>query len=309
MESCLTFDPLYKERIWGGRELETVFGRALPRNATVGESWELVDRAADQSVVNDGEWRGRTLHELWLENRAEVFGENCRGNRFPLLVKILDTAEALSVQVHPPLEVAQTLAGEPKTEVWYFVRTATGAGIYAGLKPGVDRQSFERALHEGVVEQVVHRLATEPHAFIYIPSGRLHAIDAGNLIFEIQQNSDTTFRVFDWNRVGPDGKKRELHVTESLACIDFDDHAPSLGSASGEQLVHCDHFRIERWHLREGRPANDERAFAVFQCVQGRVATGGREFGPGDLFFIPAAYWSEKIQGLTNDSIVLRTRL
>jgi mannose-6-phosphate isomerase len=309
MESCLTFEPLYKERVWGGREMETVFGRSLPPNATIGESWELVDRAADQSVVNSGEWRGRTLHELWLENRIEVFGENYRGDRFPLLIKILDTAEALSVQVHPPLEVAEAFAGEPKTEVWYFVRTATGAGIYAGLKPGVDRQSFERALHEGVVEQVVHRLITEPHAFIYIPSGRLHAIDAGNLLFEIQQNSDTTFRVFDWNRVTRDGKKRELHVTESLACIDFDDHAPSLGKASGEQLVHCDHFRIERWHLREDRPANEEPAFAIFQCVQGRVATGGREFGPGDLFMVPAAYWSEKIQRLTNDSIVLRTRL
>jgi mannose-6-phosphate isomerase len=309
MESCLTFDPLYKERIWGGRELETVFGRSLPPNVKIGESWELVDRATDQSVVNSGAWRGRTLHELWLGNRAEVFGQNYRGNRFPLLIKILDSAEALSVQVHPPLEVAETFAGEPKTEVWYFARTATGAGIYVGLKPGIDRQSFERALNEGIVEQVVHRIATEPHSFIYIPSGRLHAIDAGNVIFEIQQNSDTTFRVFDWNRVGADGKKRELHITESLACIDFDDHAPKLGEAVGEQLVHCDHFRIDRWHLQAARPANEERAFAIFQCAQGRVATGGREFGPGDLFLIPAVCWGEKIQALTDDSIVLRSRL
>ncbi|MBV9998184.1 MAG: class I mannose-6-phosphate isomerase [Verrucomicrobia bacterium] len=288
MESCLTFAPVYMPRVWGGRALRTIFNRKLPVEKPIGESWELVDRADAQSVVNHGDLAGTTLHELWQERRSEVFGAGLAGERFPLLVKILDAATVLSVQVHPPAAVAQKLAGEPKCEIWYFVQASPGAAIYSGLKGGTTREGFERALADGSVVDCLHRLATRAGEFIFIPSGRLHAIDAGNVIFEIQQNSDTTYRVFDWNRLGLDGKPRRLHVDESLAAIDFDDHEPGLGQAEGEQLVHCRHFRVERWQLQTERRAHEPGHFAVFQVAQGVVRCGGRLFNAGDLFLVPA---------------------
>ncbi|MBV9489678.1 MAG: class I mannose-6-phosphate isomerase, partial [Verrucomicrobia bacterium] len=287
MESCLTFTPVYMPRVWGGRGLETVFDRPLPPGVAIGESWELVDRPEAQSVVDRGALAGATLHELWRKRREEIFGAGLAGSHFPLLIKILDAADVLSVQVHPPLAVAEKLRGEPKCEVWYVVDAKPRAAIYVGLKHGVDRQRFQDSLANGSVASVLHRLPTRTDDFIFVPSGRLHAIDAGNIIFEIQQNSDTTYRVFDWNRVDANGVARELHVEASLAAIDFDDHEPALGHAKGELLVECHHFRVERWQLEAERPAQTRGGFAVFQVARGRVRCGGRTFNPGDLFLVP----------------------
>src|SRR3954453_17998180 len=145
----LVFEPLFKERVWGGRRLETVFGKKLPPGAQIGESWEIVDRAEAQSVVRQGPWRGRTLHELWCEHRAEIFGDDVPdAPRFPILAKILDAEDKLSLQVHPGAEVASRFGGEPKTEMWYFAAAADGAEIFAGFRSGVTRDDFAAALDQ-----------------------------------------------------------------------------------------------------------------------------------------------------------------
>jgi len=309
MRECLTFAPLYMQRLWGGSALETTFRRSVPVGGPIGESWELVDREDAQSVVDFGPWHGTTLHDLWTRHRLEVFGEGFGEPRFPLLVKILDASEMLSLQVHPPEHVAGRLQGEPKSEVWYFVTTRPGAGVYAGVKHGTTKAGFKSALDSGSIEHLVHRVETFADTFLFVPSGRLHAIDGGNILFEIQQNSDTTYRVFDWNRPGLDGKPRQLHVTESLESIDFSDFEPELNWISGETVVHCEHFEVDRWMLHEARCANENPRFAVFQCVTGEVLFGDRKFRAGDLFLVPASTHREKLKPLTKSSVVLRTTI
>ena len=307
---CLTFQPLYMERVWGGRKLATLFGRQLPAPSPIGESWELVDRADAQSVVSEGRFAGLTLHQLWIQHRNEIFGEGYEHERFPLLIKILDASDAVSVQVHPPIHRAIELLDEPKTELWYFVSTDEGAGIFVGLKSGVTKEKFQSALTDGTVDGLLHRLPTRPGSFMYLPSGRLHAIDAGNVLFEVQQNSDTTYRVFDWNRVGLDGKPRALHVEQSLECIDFTDYEPSLGEALEEKLVSGDTFTVDRWMLDHPRPANTERKFSIFQVIRGTVSFGGaREFRFGDLFMVPANHHRGYLASKNEIASVLRTTL
>ena len=214
------------ERVWGGRRLESVLGKNLPPGAPVGESWEIVDREDAQSVVHDGELRGATLNHLWTQHRAKIFGTAYADHpapRFPILIKLLDARERLSVQVHPPASIAPALHGEPKTEMWYFLDCLPGASIYAGLKRGVTRAAFETAMERGEVEQTLHQAPVQSGESIFIPSGRVHAIGDGCLIVEVQQNSDTTYRVFDWNRTGLDGVPRALHIPESMSSIDFED--------------------------------------------------------------------------------------
>ncbi|MFM2293948.1 MAG: hypothetical protein RLZZ350_361 [Verrucomicrobiota bacterium] len=229
----LLFQPIFKERVWGGRQLETVFQKNLPPQQIIGESWEISDRDGDVSVITNGEHAGKDLHWFMENFHDELIGAaRVPGDRFPVLCKILDAQDKLSLQVHPPAKLAAQLGGEPKTEMWYFARTAPWADVYAGLKRGVTREQFERRIASGEVGQCFHRVNVKPGDALFLPSGRVHAIGAGNLIFEIQQNSDTTYRVFDWNRVGLDGKPRDLHLEPALASIDFKDFEPPLCQAA-----------------------------------------------------------------------------
>lgn len=297
------------ERIWGGRRLETLLGKRLPPSVRIGESWEIVDREEAQSVVHDGPFRGWTLHELWVERRAQIFGTGLpETKRFPLLVKILDAQERLSVQVHPPAEVAPGLGGEPKTEMWYLLDASLDSDLYVGLKSGVDRTAFERALHEGRVAERLHSFPIRAGDAMFIPSGRVHAIGAGNLIVEVQQNSDTTYRVFDWNRLGIDGKPRELHISESMASIDFDDVEPSVIEPDGEVLVECAEFCVEKWTLTQPR-VSAEPGFAIFAVTEGRVECGERTFERGAFFFLPAISTDRELRPLTSNAQVLRTTI
>lgn len=286
----LTFTPLPKERVWGGRELANRLGRTLPPGGPVGESWELVDREEAQSVVAGGPMAGKTLHELWTHSRDEVFGlrHAASGPRFPLLCKLLDARDRLSVQVHPPAAVAPSLGGEPKTEVWYFLACDPGSRIYAGLKAGTTRARFGELLRAGRVEECLHVLPTREGDSIFIPSGRLHAIGEGNLIVEIQQNSDTTYRVFDWNRAGLDGKPRELHLDESLASTDFADFEPPLAHVESGVVAECAHFRVVReTHTAPFRPSAPGE-FALVTVLKGAVSSAAGTHLPGDLVLFPA---------------------
>ena len=195
----ITFKPLYMERVWGGRELERVYHRALPDpHQPYGESWEIVDRVKEQSIVDHGPLAGTSLHDLWTTRREQIFGTGC-GNHphFPILIKLLDARDDLSIQVHPPARLAAGLGGEPKSEMWFIAACDPGAKLYLGLQRGVTKADFEQAIARGTVAACVHVVRPRPGDSIFIPAGRLHAIGAGFLIHEIQQNSDTTYRVFD----------------------------------------------------------------------------------------------------------------
>ena len=224
-----TFEPIFKERVWGGRNLERLYQKPLPIGHPIGESWEISDRLEGISVIANGPLAGKTIRWLMENHRQDVLGTGAAPTGpFPVLIKILDAQETLSVQVHPPAEVTAKMGGEPKSEMWLITDATPDAALYVGLKSGITRADFEERVANGTVAEALHRVSVKTGDTMFLPSGRLHAIGAGNVLFEIQQNSDTTYRVFDWNRVGLDGKPRDLHVQQSLACINFDDIEPGL---------------------------------------------------------------------------------
>ncbi len=276
----LQFKPLYQERVWGGRRLETFLGRTLPGVSPIGESWEMVDRPEAQSVVKEGPWAGQSLHELMTAHGAEIMGPAWPKERpFPILVKWLDCRDRLSVQVHPPAGIAAALGGEPKTENWYIAQADPGAAVYAGLRAGVDRGSFERAIAAGTVDRCLDRLPVRDGDSLLIHSGTMHAIDAGNVILEIQQNSDTTYRVYDWGRAGLDGKPRTLHVHESLESLRANTApAPRLVRGAGV-LARCPEFTITRRDLVAG----ERMIFAPGEQARILSVAGGELEGKGSL--------------------------
>ncbi len=305
-DAPIVFEPLFMERVWGGRRLQEAYGKPLPPGAVIGESWELVDRPEAESVAEDG----TSLHTLWTDHRAAVFGARgvaSSAPRFPVLVKLLDAEQALSVQVHPPADVAPQLGGEPKNECWVLADARPGAYVLAGMRAGIDRAAFEAALTAGEdVSLMLQRIPVTRGDAIDIPSGRVHAIGGGCLIAEIQQNSDTTYRVFDFNRPGLDGKPRQLHVPESLASIDFDDVEPELVARESETIAHTDHFEVDRWRLDGERPAAPAGECAVVQVLEGEVECAGRRFSAGQLFLVPAQA-DTALRG--TGAVVLRTLL
>jgi mannose-6-phosphate isomerase len=292
MSEPIAFLPLLMDRVWGGRKLEEAFDKALPPEVPIGESWEVVDRPDEQSVVRSGPWAGRTLHELWSQERERLFGRRglAAGERFPILVKLLDAREPLSVQVHPPQAKAAALGGEAKSELWYLAAADPGAHLFAGLRDGVTRERFGAALEAGEdVSGLLQRLEVVRGDAIFIPSGRVHAIGGGCIVVEVQQNSDTTFRVFDFNRLGLDGKPRKLHVAESMAAIDWDDVAPSLDRPSDDgTLAANEHFTVRRCRLEDAKGLTAPGECAIVCVVEGEARCDGTPFAQGETFLLPA---------------------
>jgi mannose-6-phosphate isomerase len=294
----LTFKPIFKERVWGARNLERLYGKKLPAAVPIGESWEISDRPGDVSVIANGPLAGKDLHWLVEHHRADLLGDaKLEAGRFPLLIKLLDAQEKLSLQVHPPASMAAELRGDPKTEMWFIADAAPKAELYVGLKRGVTRADFERRIGDGSVAECFHRVPVQPGDAMFLPSGRVHAIGAGLVIFEIQQNSDTTYRVFDWNRVGLDGKPRDLHVPQSLASIDFNDFEPALVAGEeivgpnfrSRQLVNHPLFAVTQYlvtssgsvPLRVGR-------MQIIGVVSGEVRVGEVALRAGEFCLLPA---------------------
>lgn len=314
----LTFEPVFMKRIWGGRNLERLYKKALPAGQPIGESWEICDRSDAQSVVNHGPLAGKTLRWLMEHHRRELLGPNAAETGvFPLLIKILDAEQTLSVQVHPPAAIAPKLKGEPKTEMWYIADARPDACLYAGLKHGTTRDIFEQRLADGTVEQCLHRIPVRAGDAMFLPSGRCHAIGGGNVIFEIQQNSDTTYRVFDWNRVEADGKPRQLHIPESLASIDFADYEPELITSkysrnpnlSLRYLVEDPLFRVGAW-----KAARDERfhltsdSFQIVGLLHGRLRLAHDQhpvtLEPGQFCLIPGCLGRVTVEAETKSEFL-----
>ena len=309
MTSPLTFDPIFMERMWGGRRLESEFGKKLPPNTRVGESWEIVDRLEAQSVVANRPLKGKTLHELWLQNRRDIFGDVPETPRFPLLIKLLDAQERLSLQVHPPEEVAAKLGGEPKTEFWYVAVADPGAEFFLGFRKLITREQFKRALDKGTVDDCVQKIRVKAGDAMFLPGGRLHAVGGGNVLVEIQQNSDTTYRVFDWNRVDATGNARQLHVDQALQCIDFTDVGPHLVEPNGEILIKDELFEIQKWNLDSSREIAPLGQFAIVCCLTGSLRCASVDLVPGEFFLIPARLEDRTVAPLKKATSLLRVTI
>ncbi len=313
MEEVIRFQPLYQDRVWGGRVLESALGRTLPRQGPIGESWEIVDRPEAQSVIVGGSLDGLSLREAIARESAALMGPDYPADRpFPILVKWLDCRERLSLQVHPPAEIAPAMGGEPKTENWYIAETTGEAGLIVGLKNGATRGAFAAALVDNTLESCVHRFPVQAGDSILVRSGTIHAIDGGNLILEIQQNSDTTYRVYDWGRMGLDGKPRQLHIAESLASIDWDLFEPAPVRAAREEAVIADsaEFRIRRVPLAAGGgvsfPAGEQPR--LVSVVNGVVTVNDQTdnaLNKGDNVLLPFA--GEFTLQAAQDSVLLVT--
>ena len=279
----LTFEPLFKSMLWGGRRLPSCLGRPAPHADPIGEAWVLSDVEGNPSVIANGLLAGRTLRELLAERRGEVLGTaDAPDGRFPLLLKFIDARQELSVQVHPNDELAVKLAGlgkRGKTEAWVILdRDPATSRIYAGFRPGVTADDFRKAMAAKTTPRTLHSFTPNPGDCVFLKAGTVHAIGADILLFEVQQTSDITYRLYDWDRIdAKTGKGRELHVEQGLLCSDFAKgpcHPVTPKVVDGwEGLVNCDYFTLRR---RSGT-----RRFAVGAKGQCRVVVGIE--GQGDL--------------------------
>jgi mannose-6-phosphate isomerase len=275
----LRFEPIYKGYLWGGRRFETELGRKLDPGAIYAESWEVCDHGQEQSTVVVGPLAGTTLHELTTEWGEQLLGRHHPQQRFPLLLKYLDANKPLSVQVHPDDELAETmgLSDPGKTEAWCVLQAEPGSAIWAGFKQPVDRAGLKKAIQRGVLERYLHRFEPTLGQCVYLPAGTVHALGKGLLIAEIQQTSDNTFRLYDWNRIGPDGKSRPLHIEQGLEATDYA-QGPILPREPEqtdqehiERLVHCDQFVLDRWHLSAPRTAGGDGRCHIMTVLDGSV--------------------------------------
>jgi mannose-6-phosphate isomerase len=295
--------------MWGGRRLESEFGKKLPLQRRIGESWEIVDRPEAQSIVANGPLKGNTLHDLWTQHRKQIFGDAPEARRFPLLLKLLDAHERLSLQVHPPEQFAGKLGGEPKTEFWYVAAADPAAELLIGFCKPSSRDHFEKALREGTAADYVHKIRVKSGDAAFLPAGRLHAVSAGNLLIEIQQNSDTTYRVFDWNRVDDKGQQRQLHIEQALQCIDFNDVRPKLIQSEGELLISHSLFEIRKWTLDGRREVAPLGQFAIICCLTGSLNCASVQLAPGEIFLVPTQLQDRELKPLAGRTTLLRVTI
>jgi mannose-6-phosphate isomerase len=263
----LTFTPALKDYIWGGRNLEDLYGRQLPPTGPIAESWEISGHPNGPAVVDAGALAGQTLPEVLEALGTDLVGTRAswalERNKFPLLVKLLDAQKRLSVQVHPEDDYA--LANEEgelgKTEMWYILHAQPGAQLIFGLRPGVTPEAFRQAVTDNELDKWLHHLPVKAGDAVFVPAGTVHAILGGIIAAEIQQNSDTTYRIYDWGRVGADGNPRPLHVDKALEVINFQLIEPgayqpvTVTSENGitrQEITRSDYFVVEEVALSPG---------------------------------------------------------
>ncbi len=316
MNVCpLVFEPICKPKIWGGRNLERLLDKALPPDEPIGETWECADLEAGQSVVARGPARGRTLHELVTEWGADLLGRAAPvDGRFPLLLKFLDAAQDLSIQVHPDPDTARRFGGSVrvKHESWHIIDAADNAVIYRGLRPGATVEALAAAMKRdpAAIVDFLHRIPVKPGRTYYLPSGTLHALGAGVVVAEIQTPSDITYRLYDWGRIRPDSDAG-LDVEQGLACIrtDIDPGAFEKKShvagvfTTVTRLVTCPSFVIEKVRFAEGMEQDIPYAEPVCWMVlagRGEIhhAGGMEAFARGDVVVLPAALRDPRLKTL-----------
>lgn len=289
----LLFQPVLKDYIWGGRNLARRLGRELPGGTDIAESWDIAAHPNGDVKVHNGAFQGYRLSQLYEELGDDLVGTEAawanERQRFPLLIKLLDANRKLSVQVHPDDAYAQEHEGGElgKSEMWVILHAEKDASILLGVEEGADRDGFGAAVESGALEPLLHEIPVRSGDFICVPSGSLHAILGGLLIAEIQQNSDVTYRVYDWNRLGKDGKPRPLHIDKALDVINFDQVEPDLpapkeisdaAGVSRWELCTNPYFTVERLELDDGAGFSgtcDGRTLEIWGCISGEAAVGG----------------------------------
>jgi len=300
----LLFEPIYQYRPWGGRRLSKLLKTPLPGGGPIGEAWLLSDRDDFQSIVANGPLKGQTIRQLLKESQEQLAGKFVADfNRFPLLLKFLDAHEMLSVQVHPSEANADLLpAGETaKSEAWVVLEAGNNSRIYAGLKPDTTREKIRNALSDGTVEKHLASFTPQKGDGIFIPAGTVHALGGDVVVFEIQQNSDVTFRLYDWNHIDPrTGHPRELQIDKALECIDFKQGiigpvAPLLEDkmpARREMLFKCEHFHLWRVEAESMFIVGVAETPRILVCLtgEGEVEHDGANYpiGRGDVMLLPA---------------------
>ena len=293
----LKLNYISKSAIWGGDTLSNQWGKAVVGD-NVAETWELTVRKNEMSKITNGEAAGMTLAEyIGLLGESVVSGGYESGDLFPLLVKFIDAGDKLSVQVHPDDAYAQSAGELGKTEAWYIVDAKEGAEIIYGLADGVDKEAFKDAVYNGGLDKVLKRVPVKSGECYFIPSGMLHAIGEGILIAEIQQNSDLTYRVYDYDRIGADGQKRPLHREKAIDVVRpyTEEQVEQTRFSEGREegmLVNCEYFSIRRVDVSGDTELFVGDEFTSVLCIQGngRIEFDGEayEIGRGDSYFLPA---------------------
>lgn len=300
------FQPIYKEKIWGGNNLKKYLNKDLNKNSKIGESWEVADHFDDTSVIANGSLKETTLNQVLQEYKRDLLGlkpDKKYLKKFPLLIKFIDANDKLSVQVHPDDTYADKneKCESGKTEMWYIVHAKPNSKLIAGLAPGTTKKKFKKEIENNKLEDVLHYVEVNTGDVLFIPSGRLHSITPGLIINEIQQNSDVTYRIYDWGRNGADGKPRELHIEKSMDVINFKDYAPTVsglnhsyvGNNIFSMLGRCPYFQVEKYILNEKiKFESDGSSFNIISIIDGNGLLCWEkkelEMKKGETILIPA---------------------
>ena len=302
----LKFHALLKEKVWGGRKLARVLGKNLPSEQRIGESWEISSYGDDVSIVANGPYRGMGLHRMAADFGEALLGTDVPPRRFPLLFKFVDAADRLSVQVHPDDAYARRTehGALGKTEAWYIVDAQPGARLVRGLEPGVDSETFRQAIEKGHLDEILHWIEVSPGDVIFVPAGQVHAIGEGILLYEVQQSSDTTYRVYDW------GRPRLLHVGKALEMTRYDQLPDLVEGLCTEEtggtrtaLISCRYFVMERWNVHASMETRcDGHSFHVLSVLDGRgeIRWGAHQATPivrGESLLLPAQLGAYEVSG------------
>ncbi|MDE7356372.1 MAG: class I mannose-6-phosphate isomerase [Rikenellaceae bacterium] len=308
----LKFKPLYKERIWGGRRMEAAFGKKLPAGKKIGESWELSGVQGDVSVVSNGKLAGNDIEELVEVYMGDLVGDAVYerfGQEFPLLIKFIDAADILSIQVHPDDDLAaERHNAYGKTEMWYVLDSDPGAELCVGFNRKVSRQEYLESVEAGSLPELLSRIKVKPGDAYFIPAGTIHAIGKGLMVAEIQQTSDITYRVFDWNRVDDKGNPRQLHTELAVDAINFadtDNYNVTVSPKAGEaaMMQSCKYFASSVLAVDGAmtRPYVELDSFVIYICLEGSadvVWSGGREsVTKGETMLVPAVIDEVTLEG------------
>jgi mannose-6-phosphate isomerase len=310
--SPLKFQPILLKKIWGGQKLHSLLGKGARGSEKIGESWELSGLPSNPSIISEGQFEGESLLDLIEKFKDQLLGKKVYSGfkgKFPLLFKFIDAAEDLSIQVHPKQDQA-----DPKTEMWYIIQADSGSTLFSGFSKNLTGEDFQSYFENGQLLDILNRDEVNEYDAFYLPSGRIHTIGKGLLLAEIQQSSDTTYRIYDFDRVDDFGKKRELHVNEARSSLDFSEvgsnrkHVPpKIGSSD---LIFSPFFNTRIWKAsKEQKQAieNGKDSFLVLMTLKGggsiRWKDGSLELKKGETTLIPAVI--EKLELITDTEIVL----
>ena len=303
--------PAYKDYIWGGNRLVTDFGMKSNLTPTA-EAWVLSSHSDGECYVENGQFAGMSFSQMLKINGRKILGTNCADfNFFPMLIKLIDAKQKLSVQVHPTDSYALKKEGQlGKTEMWYVIDSARNSYIYYGFKEKLTKQDVKDRINNGTILEVLNKVKVKKGDTIFIKSGTVHAIGPGLLIAEVQQNSNCTYRFYDYDRVDKNGNKRELHIEKALDVSDFDmPKSPILHKSTKKRLhlANCDYFVTDRVFIKgNGFIVSDSSSFVNIVILEGKCVINGIEGKPGDSFFIPAEFGRVNITG---DCTLLESRV